>query len=179
MIAAAGGPGPLDDSNRGSITPYSADRRAEVLDLSVRAWAPVFPKTRAAVPGFVYDAFYPEGWEARQLSDMAAVIDGEPENVDLALVDDALAGWVCTRLHPEDRMGEVSVLAVDPQYQRRGVGNALMQHSFERIKAAGMSMVMVETGDDPGHAPARAAYEAVGFERWPVARYFKNLKDGA
>ncbi|MDA2810273.1 GNAT family N-acetyltransferase [Nocardiopsis sp. RSe5-2] len=161
------------------ITPYSADRRTEVLDLSVRAWAPVFPKTRAAVPGFVYDAFYPEGWEARQVGDMAAVIDGEPENVDLALVDDVLAGWVCTRLHPEDRMGEVSVLAVDPQYQRRGVGNALMQHSFERIKSAGMSMVMVETGDDPGHAPARAAYEAVGFERWPVARYFKNLKDGA
>jgi hypothetical protein len=38
-----------------------------------------------------------------------------------------------------------------------------------------MRMVMVETGDDPGHMPARRAYEAVGFERWPVARYFKDL----
>jgi hypothetical protein len=33
----------------------------------------------------------------------------------------------------------------------------------------------VETGDDPGHAPARAAYERTGFERWPVARYFREL----
>lgn len=72
-------------------------------------------------------------------------------------------------------MGEVHVLAVDPQFQRQGVGRALMRHSFERSKAAGMRMVMVETGDDPGHAAARQAYEAVGFERWPVARYFKDL----
>ena len=38
-----------------------------------------------------------------------------------------------------------------------------------------MRMVMVETGDDPGHVPARNDYEAAGFEPWPVARYFKNL----
>lgn len=29
---------------------------------------------------------------------------------------------------------------------------------------------MVETGNDFCHLPARPAYEAVGFERWPVAR---------
>lgn len=34
---------------------------------------------------------------------------------------------------------------------------------------------MVETGDDPGHAPARSAYEAQGFERRPVARYLEDL----
>jgi GNAT superfamily N-acetyltransferase len=157
------------------ITPYSADRRAEVLDLTVRAWAPVFARTRHAVPGFVYRSFYPDGWQARQVGDVSAILDAEPQNVDLALVEDRLAGWVCTRLHPEDRMGEVFVLAVDPRHQRRGIGTALMQHSFGRISAAGMGMAMVETGDDPGHAPARAAYEAAGFERWPVARYFKDL----
>lgn len=36
-------------------------------------------------------------------------------------------------------------------------------------------MVMVETGGDRGHVPARATYEAEGFVRWPVARYFKDL----
>ena len=39
-------------------------------------------------------------------------------------------------------------------------------------------MVMVETGGDRGHAPARATYEGLGFQRWPVARYFKDLADG-
>jgi RimJ/RimL family protein N-acetyltransferase len=50
-----------------------------------------------------------------------------------------------------------------------------MNASFRRARDAGMDMVMVETGGDPGHAPARAVYEKAGFERWPVARYFKEL----
>ena len=50
-----------------------------------------------------------------------------------------------------------------------------MQDAFDRLKNAGMKIVMVETGDDPGHASSRATYEKVGFERWPVARYFREL----
>jgi len=41
-----------------------------------------------------------------------------------------------------------------------------------------MAMVMVETGGDRGHTPARATYEGLGFQRWPVARYFKDLSGG-
>jgi GNAT superfamily N-acetyltransferase len=72
-------------------------------------------------------------------------------------------------------MAELYVLAVDPGQQRRGVGAALMTRATERAHEAGMRMLMVETGDDPGHATARAAYEAAGFQRWPVARYFKEI----
>lgn len=74
-------------------------------------------------------------------------------------------------------MGEVYVLVVDPGYHRRGIGKTLMEHAFRRSRSAGMKMVMVETADDSGHASARAAYESVGFKRWSVARYFKNLDD--
>ncbi|MGL4744741.1 MAG: GNAT family N-acetyltransferase [Dermatophilaceae bacterium] len=157
------------------IRPYVDTDRSAVLDLSLRAWALVMPQMRGVVPGFVYDAFYPQGWEVRQLADLAAILDGEAEQVDVATVDGSVAGWVCTRLHPEDRMGEVHVVAVDPDRQGRGVGTALIEHSVGRVRAAGMAMVMVETGDDPGHLPSRAAYEAAGFVRWPVARYFRPL----
>ena len=50
-----------------------------------------------------------------------------------------------------------------------------MEHAYALSKDAGMRMVMVETGGDSGHAPARALYESEGFVRWPVARYFKDL----
>jgi hypothetical protein len=43
------------------------------------------------------------------------------------------------------------------------------------MKDAGMSIAMVETGGDPGHERARYIYEKVGFELFPVARYFKKL----
>lgn len=157
------------------IEPFSSDKRDDLISLALRAWEPVFPLTEQAVSPFVYRAFYPDGWRARQRADISTVLDEEPENIDVAISGSQVAGWVCTRLHPEDRMGEVCVLAVDPDLQRRGIGRALLDHSTRRAKSAGMSMVMVETGDDPGHEPARRAYEADGFERWPVARYFKNL----
>ena len=63
------------------------------------------------------------------------------------------AGIVALKLHPEYRMGEVYMIAVDPDFQRRGIATALTAHSDEWFKEAGMSVVMVETGGDPGHAP--------------------------
>jgi acetyltransferase, GNAT family len=150
--------------------------RQNALDLALRAWAPVFPQMKETVPGFVYDTFYLDGWQARQNSDLAQVLDDEPDTVDVALVGGEMAGWVCTRIHPEDSMGEVYVIAVDPDFQRQGIGRALMEHSQNRALDAGMTTMMVETGDDPGHAPARADYEAGGYQRWPVARYFKDLR---
>ena len=166
-----------------NIIPYEPPMRQAALDLALRAWKPVFPQLKAAVPGFVYGAFYPEEWQKRQLSDLGQILDNEPHTVDVAMLRDQngsetpqLAGWVCTRIHPEDSMGEVYILAVDPQFQRRGIGHALMDHSHDRARAARMTMMMVETGGDPGHAPARYTYEAAGYQRWPVARYFKNLQ---
>lgn len=164
----------MSDSLR--IVRYDESMRQNALDLALRAWKPVFPQMKNAVPGFVYDAFYPDGWQARQISDLAQVLDAEPETVDVALVGEMLAEWVCTRIHLEDMMGEVYVIAVDPGFQRRGIGRALMEHSQNRALDAGMTMMMVETGGDPGHAPARAAYGAGGYQRWPVARYFKDLR---
>lgn len=166
-----------------NIIPYEPPMRQAALDLALRAWGPVFPQLKAAVPGFVYGAFYPEEWQKRQLSDLGQILDNEPHTVDVAMLQGQngsetpqLAGWVCTRIHPEDSMGEAYILAVDPQFQRRGIGHALMDHSHDRARAAGMTMMMVETGGDPGHAPARYTYEAAGYQRWPVARYFKNLQ---
>lgn len=157
------------------VVRFQVEYRDDLLDLAIRSWEPVFPALEREVSPFVYSAFYPHGWQERQRADLAEVLDTEPTNVDVALYDDRPVGWVCTRLHPEDRMGEVYVLAVDPDYQRRGIGRVLTEHSCDRSRSAGMSMVMVETGDDSGHAPARSAYESIGFERWPVARYFRDL----
>jgi ribosomal protein S18 acetylase RimI-like enzyme len=157
------------------IQPYRTEQRRDVIELSIRAWGPVFAKLRAAVPAYVYESFWPDGWEARQRADVAGILDATPETVHVAMEGDEVLGWIGVRLHPADAMGEVNILAVDPAYQRRGIARAMMDHAFVIIRTAGMRMVMVETGDDPGHAASRATYEAVGFERWPVARYFKDL----
>lgn len=157
------------------IEPYALSHKAPVVELSLRAWEPVFAKLRPAVAGFVYDAFYPDGWEVRQSADIGAFLEAEGHHAWVATKAGALLGWVGIRLHPEDGMGEIYILAVDPDHQRRGVAKALIDFAAGRMREAGMKIVMVETGDDPGHAASRATYERAGFERWPVARYFRRL----
>ena len=67
------------------------------------------------------------------------------------------------------------MIAVDPDFQGQGIGSALIEFALEWMKDAGMSVAMVETGGDSGHAPARHTYEKMGFGLFPVARYFKKL----
>ncbi|HIW90790.1 MAG TPA: GNAT family N-acetyltransferase [Candidatus Corynebacterium avicola] len=160
-----------------TVVDYEPTHREEMLELALRSWAPVFEELRGAVPRFVYDNFWPEGWETRQREDLAQVVDEAPELVDVAILDGLVVGWVVTRIHAEDSMGEVHVIVVDPEVQRQGIASVLLERSHQRIRDAGMRMVMVETGDDPGHGPARAVYEANGYRRWPVARYFKDLTE--
>ena len=97
-----------------------------------------------------------------------ALSDEEGTSILVADGPDGVLGWIGIRLHPEEQMGEIHILAVDPVHQRRGVASALMDAGLVEMRKAGMSIVMVETGDDPGHAASRATYERTGFERWPV-----------
>ena len=135
----------------------------------------MFDKLKPAVDGFVYDNFYPGGWWARQESEIEAVLNDTETDIYVAEGAGAVVGFVGLRIHHEDKMGEIYILAVSPDAQRQGVASALMEYGFDVIRRAGMNMVMVETGGDPGHAPSRGAYESAGFKRWPVARYFKEL----
>jgi hypothetical protein len=43
------------------------------------------------------------------------------------------------------------------------------------MRTSGMDIAAVGTGGDPGHAPARAVYEAEGFTALPGVRYLKLL----
>ena len=157
------------------IVAFEPRHEAALIDLSLRAWAPVFQKLEPAVQPYVFQNFYPQGWAARQTADIREFLRAEGERAFVAVEKDLVLGWVGVRLHPHDRMGEIYILAVDPACQGRGVATALMNHAMAVMLRAGLAMVMVETGDDPGHAPSRATYESAGFERWPVARYFRQL----
>ena len=94
----------------------------------------------------------------------------------VAEVDAGAVGFVTIDLdRPERGMGEISMLAVDPEHQGGGIGTALTEFALDRLKDAGMKVAMVETGGDPGHAAARRTYEKAGYVHLPIARYFKNL----
>ncbi|MBW4613747.1 MAG: GNAT family N-acetyltransferase [Desmonostoc vinosum HA7617-LM4] len=157
------------------IEPYNPYHLDAVIRLSLRAWTPVFDSIQKAMNADVYRAFYPEHWRVSQQKAVEDVCAAEDTNVWVATNADSIVGFVAVKLHSEDNMGEIYMVAVDPDFQGQGIGSALIEFALLRMKDAGMSIVMVETGGDPGHAPARHTYEKVGFDLFPVARYFKKL----
>jgi ribosomal protein S18 acetylase RimI-like enzyme len=146
-----------------------------VIDLSLRAWAPVFASLERVLGSAVFGRLHPD-WREDQRRAVEEVCASQEPNVWVAEVDGAVAGFVATEVFdPERRMGQIYMLAVDPDHQRGGIGTALTEFAHARLKDDGMRVAMVETGGDPGHAPARRTYEKAGYTLLPIARYFKNL----
>lgn len=157
------------------IKPYASHHLDAIIHLSLRAWTPVFASIQNAMNTDVYQAFYPDNWRVSQQKAVEDVCTTEDTNVWVAIDADSIVGFVVVKLHSEDSMGEIYMVAVDPDFQGQGIGTALIEFALTSMKDAGMSIAMVETGGDDGHAPARRTYEKVGFGLLPIARYFKKL----
>ena len=156
------------------IEPYDESRLEAIVHLSLRAWAPVFASLESVMEPAVYFEMHPD-WRVTQRASVEATCRDPAMRVWVAAEQAQTLGFVASRLHAADRIGEIYMIAVDPEHQRRGIATRLTNHSLEWFRAQGMSIAMVETGADPGHAPARAAYESTGFRQLPLARYFKKL----
>jgi ribosomal protein S18 acetylase RimI-like enzyme len=157
------------------IQPYDPEQLVAVVRLSLRAWTPVFDSIQKVMDIDVYREFYPDGWRVSQQKAIEAVCAAPDTKVWVAIEAGSTVGFVAVKFHSESRMGEIYMIAVDLDYQRRRIGTALTEFALDRMRDAGMSVAMVETGGDPGHAPARNTYEKMGFGLLPIARYFKKL----
>ena len=154
---------------------YEANHLDALIHLSLRAWTPVFDSIQNVMDPDVYRAFYPHTWQVSQRKAVEAVCTAEDTTVWVAIAARQTVGFVAVKLHLEDSMGELYMIAVDPDFQGQGLGTALIEFALDWLKNAQMTIAMVETGGDPGHAPARHAYEKAGFRLLPIARYFKKL----
>ena len=157
------------------IRSYDPPDQEDVVRLALRAWTPVFESIRRVMSPDVYRVFYPDGWKRSQQKAVEEVCAAADVHVWIAVEDGATVGFVALKLHAENKMGEVYMVAVDPDFQGYGIGKALTAFALDWMKEAGMSVAMVETGGDPGHGPARRLYESAGFGRLEIARYFKKL----
>jgi GNAT superfamily N-acetyltransferase len=75
---------------------------------------------------------------------------------------------------PVNAVGLFEPVATHPDFQRRGLGKAVMAEGMRRMKAAGMRRAVL--GFDPHNAAARALYTSLGFEAiCHSVPYSKNL----
>ena len=161
-----------------AIRPLAESDIDVVVDLSLRAWAPVFDSFRRVLGEAVYRHLFPD-WSAHQAAAVERVLRDEAMHTWVADDDGRPVGFVSVVHHgpeyDEPNSSEIEMIAVDPGHQRRGIAADLIAFAVDRMREHGAQLAVIGTGGDPGHAPARAAYEQAGFTPLPLVRYYKPL----
>ena len=91
------------------IEPYDAGHLEAIVELSLRAWAPVFVELEKMLDAAVYQAFYPEGWQASQSKDVRAVCTSAEARVWVANNGRTVGGFVAVKHQGGETLGERSI----------------------------------------------------------------------
>jgi len=166
-----------------------ADDIDAVVEFSVRAWRPVFESFMEVMGPDIFRRIYPH-WQAGQADAVrdacrdeahrtwvaeAPEAPGAPDTAEEPTQAARPIAFVVVAVHDDPRRGEIYMIAVDPDYQNRGIGLALVNFATDRITELGLPLAEIGTGGDPGHAPARHVYEKAGFTPVPLVRYYRAL----
>lgn len=145
-----------------------------VVALSLRAWAPVFASLEQVLGSDLFAVLHPD-WREDQEKAVRAALADPAVRIWVAADGPQPVGFVVATMHSDGLIGEVDMLAVDPPHQRQGAGAALTNTATDWLRSRGMRVAMIDTGGDPGHAPARRLYARMGYSELPIARYFQAL----
>ncbi len=145
------------------IRPFAPDDLTSLHAVRTAAFAPVFASFRAIV-GPEIAALGLATAEAEQGALLDAIARPDSGHViAVAEAAGAIVGFVSWKCDAASKIGESTLNAVHPDQGGQGIGTALYTHALAALNSAGMALATVGTGGDPSHAPARRAYEKVGF----------------
>ena len=89
--------------------------------------------------------------------------------------DGRLAGFCWTKVHADcdPPLGEIYVIAVDPDFAGRGLGRPMTLAGLEWLSARGLTAGMLYVESD--NHPANAVYERIGFEHHHTDRAYRRV----
>lgn len=136
--------------------PWSVTVRPFVVGQDEDAWLRVNNRAFAAHPE--------QGeWDRPALEEVLAEPWFDPQGFLLHEIDRRLAGFCWTKVHPDERppLGEIFVIAVDPDFGGRGLGRELTLAGLDHLCGRGLTVGMLYV--DSTNAPALRMYEDLGF----------------
>lgn len=142
-----------------------------VMHIACRCWTIIYDGYRQILGDELYNSIYDQPLEIKMRDIGREVLEGR---TFVAEVDGVVCGFASYRI--DGTTGVVGHNAVLPEYKGRGIAGHLYEHVFEQFRTHGCTLATVLTGLDDGHAPARRAYQKMGFEvGLPSIRYYKKL----
>ena len=146
-----------------------------IVEIALAAWEPIYAYYRQTMGQELFGIVFPD-WQAEKAGQVRRACQPKsPATVCVAEVDGLVVGFI-TFYARETKVGTIGNNAVHPEWQGQGIGAAMYEHVFARLRSSGMQAVRVFTGGDPSHAPARRAYEKAGFDvQLPEVGYYRKL----
>ncbi|WOE76057.1 GNAT family N-acetyltransferase [Alterisphingorhabdus coralli] len=157
------------------IRQFDRSFTAALTDITLRSLEAMHDGTRAEVFDNIYKPFYLHDEDPGNTDTLLAIIEAQPEAIWVASIADDVVGFIAVRMNNVDALGEVFMLTVSPAHQGKGVGQSLLSHVETVLRNKGMKIVTVETITQDFAPPAKRIYENLGYDPWPVERFFKIL----
>lgn len=142
-----------------------------VMNIVCRCWETIYDGYRQILGDEIYESAYDQPVEIKKKDVRQEITENR---TFVAELDGVICGFASYRI--EDTTGVVGHNAVLPEYKGRGIAGKLYECVFGQFRIHGCTLATVLTGLDDGHAPARRAYQKLGFEvGLPSIRYYKKL----
>lgn len=147
-----------------SIRPYQPRDLLQLQEITAATFGPVsIDRNMEQLLG----PFGAGGWEGRKLAAVAEDCRAQPDGVFVAeAAEGRVVGYVTTRLNAAAGIGWIPNLAVDPKFQGKGLGRALLFHALEFFRRSGMQVAKIETLEQ--NPVGQSLYASLGFRE--VAR---------
>ena len=127
------------------------------------AFAPIFDSWRALLGSYIFNRQYADADE-KQAEYLESLFEQKPGKELYVLEHEGqTVGFLGLSFDEDGESGEIDLNAIDPRHQAHGFGFAMYSFAISRLRERGVTLARVGTGLDASHAPARKAYERVGF----------------
>lgn len=161
-----------------SMRAFRSDDLPVMQSIRKRAFQPIYDSFRSLVGEEVFRLEFSD-WDQAQGDYLQAICaKNSGKEIYVAIVGEAVVGFIGLAMNQPNSRGEIDLNAVDPQHQGEGIGEFMYRFAIRRMQAAGIKVVKVSTGGDLSHVQARRAYEKAGFNVFiPSITMYQKLSD--
>ncbi len=102
-----------------------------------------------------------------------------PEEILLACDGDRPVAYCCTGVEYQEEdgadkeIGRISMIGVDPDYQKLGMGRAVLLAGLSYLKNKGVRIAQLTVDDD--NEPAITLYRSVGFRKYDTSLWYEKV----
>lgn len=160
-------------SRRQAIKRRSAISREKLLHCTIGLATASDADAISSMSARVVEEGLPQSWTARRVT---TFVRNKNSIVLTARIDDSLAGFAIMRF--KDHEAHLNLLAVEPAYQRNGIGRQLLCWLEESAIVAGTFLISLEVRAD--NCEALEFYADQGYlETGMIPRYYDDRFDAA